>query len=130
MSSSYDVKPVNKNCSGKVGVSNTSTKGSGDSKVSSNLDNSSYQNESNNRYDTIDSESVKPLYGGKKNKYILEYENKKEILYETSEKDLLKNYFKNKKFHKDILVILTHRNNKNKFIIRNNKANNFIKINY
>ena len=66
MSNNYDVKPVNEECSGSTTVTITNIKNSGDSNVSNSLDDTSYQNDSNNKYDTVQSESVKPLYGGKK----------------------------------------------------------------
>ena len=133
----YDVKPVNSNCTNNK-VTSINPKQSGNAQVNNNLNDTSYQHESNNKYDTVDSESVKPLYGGNKNKkYTIEYENKKEIIYGKNENKLLKDYFKNKKFSKDIIVNIYEnnkkdniKNKKNKYILRNNKINNLCRINY
>lgn len=132
MSNDYDVKAINEECSGSTTLSNTNTKNSGNSDVSNSLNDTSYQNDSNNQYDTVNSESVKPLYGGKKNnKYRIEYEDKIVNIYGSDEKKVLKKYFKNIKIKKDIIVNIYNKfNKKNKYIFRNNKSNNLSMINY
>ena len=101
--SNYDVKPVNSNCTNNK-VIGVNPKQSGDAQVNNNLNDTSYQHESNNKYDTVDSESVKPLYGGNTNKkYTIKYENKKEIIYGKNENKLLKNILKIKSFVKILL---------------------------
>lgn len=131
MSSNYDVKPINEECSGSKSLAGVSAKNSGNSNVSNSLDSTSYQSDSNNQYDTVNSESVKPLYGGKiYNKYNIDYNNKKSVIYGKDEKNALKSYFKNIKLNKDVIININHKMKKNKFIIRNNKSNSITMINY
>lgn len=132
MSNDYDVKAINEECSsGTESISNTNPKNSGNDNVSNSLGDTSYQSDSNNKYDTVSSESVKPLYGGKKNnKYKIEYENYKEIIYGKDEKKVILDHFRYKKINKDIIINVLNKSRKNKYIIRNNKSNNICKINY
>lgn len=131
MSNDYDFNPINEECSNSNEVVQVNTVNSGDASVSNSLDNTSYQQDMNNRYDTVNQESLQPLYGGRgNNKYILEINDKKYIFYDKNEKNILNGLSKNLKINKDLIINIYNKKNKNKYILRNNKKKNFIKINY
>ncbi len=87
------------------------------------------QNNANTQYDTINSNDIKPLAGGKKEnkiKYIIEYKNKRFMVQQNKDIDeekMIKEFMKKQNFKNDQLITCINNSNKKKnlYHIKDNK---------
>ena len=99
----FDVTPINNNCSMQqktVILSNSDDPGS---QTNQQIDSTSAQAKNDSAFDTIDTESLKPLYGGKLNQYEIIYKNKIFIVRTHEINNIIKHLVKELKIKKDAL---------------------------
>jgi hypothetical protein len=122
--STYNVEPANKSC---INVQNknivTNSPGSENAASLNSVNNINNQLETSNQYDNVNNFNIKPMNGGNKNSYNIEFKKNLYVINNVNnEKDAIKKLINNKIYKID--YILNIKNNSTKkvkqYILRRN----------
>jgi hypothetical protein len=100
----FDVIPANNNCSSQSTVVVTSNQGSPVSNASTNVTNVNNQHLADSQYDTINSSSIQPMYGGNQQKFNVVFKEKVFTILSNDPLKAVKISLNKKVFKKDYLV--------------------------
>ena len=119
----YDVQPANNQCSSVI---NTETIKSNPNTLNTNtmstINNSNSQAYVDSQYDNVNSNDVKPMYGGSDKIYKIIFKNNIHYIFSKSEKNAIKKIIKNNSNKKDNLLEIFENNNSSMYIIKKNNS--------
>lgn len=119
----YEVKPTNHQCSNQIHTeaikSNPNTL---NTNTTSSIDNNNNQAYVNSQYDNVNSNDIKPMYGGSDKVYKIIFKNNIHYIFSKSEKNAIKKIIKNNSNKKDNLLEIFENNNSSMYIIRKNNS--------
>ena len=122
--SSYIVEPANKSCGNFQNKSVvTNSPGSENAASLNSVNNVNNQLETSNQYDNVSNLTIKPMNGGNKNSYQIEFKKKKYIINDVNnEKEAIKKLLKNKIYKIDYIVYVKNNFTKKikQYILRRN----------
>lgn len=119
----YEVQPVNNQCSSVI---NTETIKSNPNTINTNtmstINNSNSQAYVDSQYDNVNSNDVKPMYGGSDKIYKIIFKNNIHYIFSKSENNAIKKIIKNNSSKKDNLLEIFENNNSSMYIVKKNNS--------
>jgi hypothetical protein len=119
----YEVQPANNQCSSVI---NTETVKSNPNTLNTNtmstINNSNSQAYVDSQYDNVNSNDVKPMYGGSDKIYKIIFKNNIHYIFSKSENKAIKKIIKNNSSKKDNLLEIFENNNSSMYIVKKNNS--------
>jgi hypothetical protein len=100
----FNVVPANNNCSNQTPIIIDPNPGSAVSNASDNISNINDQHAVNSQYDNVDPSSIKPMYGGNKQKFNIIFKDQSVTIISDDPLKAVKSLLNKKVFKKDYLV--------------------------
>lgn len=125
----FNVVPANNNCGNQTPIVVTSNPGSAVSNASNNVTNVNNQYAANSQYDTINPNTIQPMYGGNQKKFQVIFKDETFTILSDDPLKAVKEALHNKLFKRDYLVdVYSDKRLISKYIKRRNYKSKYERI--